>query len=212
MRPSGRNSLFAFDAREAGKVGGLIAGVDEAGRGPLAGPVVAAAVVFFRSSPHIPVNDSKKLTPQKRARLFPEIIRQSLVGIGVVDESEIDRINIFQATRLAMKKAVMSLSRTPDLILVDGKIKLDLPIPQKAIVKGDAKSAVIAAASIIAKVFRDAWMEHLDTLYPQYQFRRHKGYGTEIHLEILGRLGPSPVHRRSFSPMRMPEELPLWPA
>lgn len=206
MRPRARNSLFALDAREAKKVQGLIAGVDEAGRGPLAGPVVAAAVIFFPSSPRIPVNDSKKLTPQKRSRLFLEIIRQSLVGIGRVEESEIDRLNIFQATRLAMKKAVMNLSRTPDFLLIDGKITLDLPIPQKSIVKGDAQSAVIAAASIVAKVFRDAWMEHLDGLYPEYQFRRHKGYGTEAHFEVIRRLGPSPVHRRSFRPIRTSEE------
>ncbi len=203
MRDASSERLFAFDHEERPSAQGLMAGIDEAGRGPLAGPVVASAVLFFRKPfPLLSgLNDSKKVAPKRREILFGEIFRHALVGIGVVEESEIDRINIFQATRAAMKKAVLALPRTPDLLLIDGKIHLDLPIAQKSIVRGDEKSASIAAASIVAKVYRDAWMQRLDTLYPVYGFKRHKGYGTEFHLQKIREIGPSPVHRKSFSPV-----------
>jgi len=193
--------LLAFDENISREFCGFIAGVDEAGRGPLAGPVVAAAVILVRKKELSGLNDSKKVIPKTRERLFREIARQAVVGVGVVDEKQIDALNIYQATRLAMKRAVLALNRTPDLLLIDGNMKLDLPLAQRAIVKGDQKSASIAAASIIAKVFRDAWMRHLDELYPQYGFKDHKGYPTPVHLACLEREGPSPVHRQSFSPV-----------
>jgi len=205
-------SLYRFDLAEGTMSEGFLAGVDEAGRGPLAGPVVAAAVLF-RAFPAgsgngvwkalSDLNDSKQLTARQREHLFPFISRYARVGIGTVHEREIDTLNIFQATRLAMRKAVLNLTCTPRLLLVDGKnMKIDLPLPQKSVIGGDRKSACIAAASVIAKVVRDAWMQSLDTLYPGYHFSRHKGYGTREHLACLERLGPSPVHRQSFAPVR----------
>lgn len=197
--------LWNFDQtiQEDAAPGGRIAGVDEAGLGPLAGPVVAAAVIFIRKFQSKHLNDSKQVSPSHREEVFFEILRHSLVGIGMADESEIDAINIYQAGRLAMSRAVMSLPRTPDFLLIDGRVKVDLPLRQKSIIKGDAKSASIAAASIVAKVYRDRWMERLDGLYPEYGFCRHKGYGTKIHLKKLQEKGPCPVHRRSFEPVRV---------
>ncbi len=196
--------LLTFDreAHRQNRVCGLMAGVDEVGRGPLAGPVVAAAVIFIRKFSTPGLNDSKQVSPKTRQRLFWEILKHSLIGIGAASEEEIDTINIYQASRLAMKRAILSLTRTPDFVLVDGKMKLDVPLPQKAVIGGDAKSASIAAASIIAKVYRDHWMEHLDSLYPEYFFKAHKGYGTPRHLEQLHKIGPSPVHRKTFEPVR----------
>lgn len=189
--------------------------MDEAGRGPLAGPVVAAAVIFTRPVAGNPIffhlNDSKQVRPRIRQILFWEIVKIAVVGVGVVDEKRIDEINIYQATRLAMKQAVLSLSRTPDRVVIDGNMKLDLPIRQKAVTRGDRKSAAIAAASIVAKVYRDGWMIHLDGLYPGYEFGKHKGYGTRQHLAKLREKGPSPIHRKSFSPVRqifLAEDLP----
>lgn len=179
-----------------------MAGVDEVGRGPLAGPVVAAAVLFFREINLPGLNDSKKVAPVLREKLFWEISKQGLIGIGVVSETEIDEINIYQASRLAMKRAVLSITRTPDLLLIDGNARIDLPLPQKTVIKGDTKSASIAAASIVAKVYRDAWMNYLDELYPAYAFKDHKGYATPVHLEKIQGAGPCPVHRKSFSPIR----------
>jgi ribonuclease HII len=195
--------LLAFDEEAAHGIGGCIAGMDEAGRGPLAGPVVAAAVIFVRNPQRLTgLNDSKKVAPKRREILFREISRLSLVGIGVVDEAQIDEINIYQATRLAMKRALLSLSLTPQLVLIDGNLQVDVPISQRAVIGGDQKSAAIAAASIVAKVHRDAWMVYLDRLYPDYCFRDHKGYATPTHLRCLHERGPSPVHRRSFAPVR----------
>lgn len=200
--------LQDFDRVERAAFGDALAGIDEAGRGPLAGPVVAAAVVFRRSFQGADLrsledlNDSKLVTPKRREILFRQIARFALIGIGMASEMEIDALNIFQATLVAMRKAVLSLTLTPSVILIDGKhMKLDLPIPQKSVIGGDRRSASIAAASIIAKVVRDAWMQRLDTQYPGYHFARHKGYGTRAHMESLERLGPSPVHRRSFAPV-----------
>ncbi len=201
MRRPSLSPLWGFDRGFSRGLEGRLAGVDEAGVGPLAGPVVAAAVIFYRDRFVEGLNDSKKISPKKREELFWPIVRNALFGIGVVDEREIDSINIYQASRLAMRRAVLNLPHTPAFILVDGRIKIDLPLAQKAIVKGDSQSASIAAASILAKVYRDAWMRHLDQLYPQYYFYKHKGYGTALHMESLKRLGPSPVHRRSFAPV-----------
>ena len=196
--------LLAFDRRTCESQGfqGRLAGVDEAGRGPLAGPVVAAAVILIRKPNAPDLNDSKQLSGKIREKIFPEICKNGIIGLGIVSEIEIDEINIYQATRLAMKRALLSLTRTPDFVLIDGKARLDIPLPQKTIVAGDAQSACIAAASIIAKVYRDRWMGYLDSLYPDYHFKVHKGYGTAKHLKSLREKGPSPVHRKSFSPVR----------
>ena len=195
--------LFRFDGRHSLKEArGLLAGVDEAGRGPLAGPVVAAAVVFRRPVSLPGLNDSKQVSPRQRETLFRQILLHALIGIGRASESVIDEINIYQATRLAMREAVLALPQTPGLVLVDGKISLDLPLPQRGIVGGDAQSACIAAASIVAKVHRDHWMREMDQVYPDYGFARHKGYPTRGHLEQLRIHGTSPIHRRSFAPVR----------
>lgn len=193
--------LLEFDQTQKPSADFLLAGVDEVGRGPLAGPVVAAAVIMTGRGKLEGLNDSKKVSPPQRKILFWEIIRSSRIGIGAADEGEIDRINILQASRLAMKRAVLALNQTPDSLLIDGTFPLELPLPQKTVIGGDAKSACIAAASIVAKVFRDSWMQHLDGIYPAYGFADHKGYPTPFHLEALERLGPTPVHRRSFSPV-----------
>ena len=181
----------------------FIAGVDEVGRGPLAGPVVAAAVVFPRGVPWPRVNDSKQLSEGERLRLRDEIYAVPGVQVAVAEAGveEIDRLNILNATHLAMRRAVLQLKKV-DFILVDGRPVKNLPFPSKALVKGDARSASIAAASIVAKVHRDALMEELDARYPGYGFAAHKGYGTRSHLESLKRLGVTPVHRRSFRPVR----------
>lgn len=197
--------LWAFDRRIRRDQGieGVVAGVDEAGCAPLAGPVVAAAVILIRRPNAPALNDSKKISADVREQLFPEICKHSLIGVGVATEAEIDEINIYYARRLAMKRALLSLTRTPDYVFVDGNMRLDIPIPHKTIIAGDAKSACIAAASIIAKVYRDHWMTHLDTLYPDYNFKRHKGYPTPAHLQVITEKGPCAVHRKSFAPVRI---------
>lgn len=187
---------------EEREVKGWLAGVDEAGRGPLAGPVVASAVILFQPEALLGVNDSKKLSATKREKLYHIIAYSGLVGIGMADERQIDELNIYEATRLAMKKAVLNLTHTPTFLLIDGPIKIDLAIDQKGIVSGDQQSLSIAAASIVAKVFRDHWMQQLHELYPMYAFQRHKGYGTLEHMKALQTYGPSPVHRQSFAPVR----------
>jgi ribonuclease HII len=195
--------LLAFDRQEVLTMGGgWMAGVDEAGRGPLAGPVVAAAVILVRSETLAGIDDSKKLSAKRREELYIKIARSSIVGIGFADEKQIDTLNIYEATRVAMKKAVLNLPHTPASLLIDGPMRLDLEIDQKGIIHGDGKSASIAAASIVAKVFRDHWMQKLHELYPAYGFHRHKGYGTVEHMQALKEKGPSSVHRRSFAPVR----------
>ena len=195
--------LRAFDREEVPPANrGWMAGVDEAGRGPLAGPVVAAAVILVQPETLTGINDSKKLSAARREELYVQIARSGIVGIGFADEKQIDELNIYQATRLAMKKAVLNLSHTPAYLLIDGPMRLDLTLEQKGIIHGDQKSASIAAASIVAKVFRDHWMRRLHELYPAYAFHNHKGYGTAEHLLVLREKGPSPVHRRSFAPVR----------
>lgn len=176
-----------------------IAGVDEAGRGPLAGPVVAAAVIFGQQTLIDGVNDSKKLTEKKREALFHIIHEKALaVGIGIVGHEVIDRINILQASFLAMNKAVDLLKVPPQQLLVDGNFFRHERYPVENIVKGDSLSHSIAAASIIAKVTRDALMMDLHEQYPQYGFAQHKGYGTKSHIDAIRRYGYSPIHRRSF--------------
>ena len=177
----------------------LICGVDEAGRGPLAGPVCAAAVILPRGLEIPGLNDSKKLTDKKRRELYDVIVSEAEVyGIAFATEQEIDEINILQATFLAMERAVSQLSVRPDLALVDGNRAPKLSLPVKTVVKGDSLSANIAAASILAKVTRDCLLEELDTQYPAYGFAVHKGYGTKRHYEALREFGPCPVHRMSF--------------
>ena len=195
--------LLAFDREEMPAVGGgWLAGVDEAGRGPLAGPVVAAAVILFRPETLAGINDSKKVSAARREELYVQIARSGIVGIGFSDEKQIDELNIYEATRLAMKKAVLNLPHTPAYLLIDGPMRLDLDIEQKGVIHGDGKSASIAAASIVAKVFRDHWMRKLHELYPAYGFHKHKGYGTAEHMQALREKGPSSVHRTSFAPVR----------
>lgn len=178
---------------------GLIAGVDEAGRGPLAGPVVAAAVILHPGAEILGINDSKKLSEKKRETLYPEILDKAMaVGIGIVSAARIDEINILQATYEAMRKAVEGLCFSPDLLLVDAVTIPGLAVKQVPIIKGDAKSLSIGAASIVAKVTRDHLMRELDAIYPEYGFEGHKGYGTAAHIAALKEFGPCPVHRRSF--------------
>ncbi len=200
------DDLFRFDERMGSPLTGALAGIDEAGRGPLAGPVVAAAVIFRRRVPLSGLNDSKKVSPTLREVLFKQILSHSLVGISAVSEQVIDRVNILQATRLAMREAVLALPKTPLLLLIDGKIRLDLPLPQVAIVRGDNQSAAIAAASIVAKVWRDHRMRAFDSIYPGYGFALHKGYPTPEHLKVLQSKGATVIHRKSFSPVRVLDE------
>lgn len=177
----------------------IVCGIDEAGRGPLAGPVCAAAVILPDGCIIDGVNDSKKLTEKKREQLF-EVIKETAVAysIATADEKEIDEINILQATYLAMNRAFNGLKIKPDMALVDGNRDPNLGIPTRTIVKGDANSMSIAAASILAKVTRDRFMLEMDKKYPEYQFAKHKGYGTKLHYEMLDKYGASEIHRMSF--------------
>ena len=177
----------------------LICGVDEAGRGPLAGPVCAAAVILPEHLQIPGLNDSKKLTDKKRRELFPVIQEQAIAyGIGLASESEIDEINILQATFLAMRRALDQLTVRPEIALIDGNRETDFGLPVKTVVKGDSLSANIAAASVLAKVTRDNIMVELAQQYPEYGFQIHKGYGTKAHYEALRTYGPCPIHRKSF--------------
>lgn len=176
-----------------------IVGVDEAGRGPLAGPVVAAAVQILPENFEAEIRDSKRLSPSKRKLAYEEILSTCLVGVGLATVSEIDEINILQATFLAMRRALEMLPEEPDFCLVDGQIKIpDLPWPQRAIIRGDNLSISIAAASIVAKVERDRLMDHYDEIYPLYNFRRNKGYATKEHRDRIKQYGRCPLHRDSF--------------
>ena len=188
----------------------LVAGVDEAGRGPLAGPVVAAAVILDERQPIAGLADSKKLSAARRDQLYDEIRAKALCCcVAQASAEEIDRLNILQATLLAMQRAVAGLRLKPGLVLVDGNRLPLLEMRAEAIVKGDAKVAAISAASILAKVTRDRGLELLDQRYPQYGFARHKGYGTAEHLQALRVHGPCPEHRRSFAPVAQAERSPL---
>lgn len=181
----------------------MIAGIDEAGRGPLAGPVVAAACIIPENVFIPGVNDSKQLKVSERVRLYEEITKNPRIiyGVGIIHSDEIDRINILQATIRAMFQAIEKLSTPPDLLLVDG-MSLPHTVPSKKIIKGDAKSQSIAAASIIAKQTRDAIMIEYDREYPTYGFAQHKGYGTAQHVDALEKYGPCPLHRKSFEPIK----------
>lgn len=177
----------------------VICGVDEAGRGPLAGPVCAAAVILPKHLQIPGLTDSKKLSDKKRRELFPIIQQQAIAyGIGLASEAEIDEINILQATFLAMRRALSQLSIRPEIALIDGNRETDFGLPVKTVVKGDSLSANIAAASILAKVTRDTMMVELAEQYPEYGFEIHKGYGTKAHYEALRTYGPCPIHRKSF--------------
>lgn len=196
-------SLAEFDHLFQSKGYRILAGADEAGRGPLAGPVVAASVVFEAGIVVEGIDDSKKLSPSKRENLYEEILEKARAfGIGVIGVSEIDRINILQASLKAMKIAVEDLGCLPDLVLVDGIFKVPSCVPQYTVKKGDSLSQSIAAASIVAKVTRDRIMNEYHRRYPQYAFDRHKGYGTAYHIDALRRHGCSPIHRKTFRPVQ----------
>ncbi|GAX02861.1 ribonuclease HII [Secundilactobacillus pentosiphilus] len=179
----------------------LIAGIDEVGRGPLAGPVVSCAIILPDDFDVIEVNDSKQLSDHQREILYPQILDQTIaVSIGMASAQQIDQLNIYQATRVAMLEAVNQLRTQPDQLLIDA-MQIDSSIPQLKLIHGDAKSVSIGAASIIAKVFRDHLMQSYDVLYPGYEFAHNAGYGTKAHLQGLADLGPSKIHRRTFAPV-----------
>ena len=201
---SGNSELLAYELKWGGEFS-FIAGVDEAGRGCCAGPVCAAAVIFTDRS-RIPagVNDSKQLTHKQRMELREAIFAEptALTGVAMVDQDEIDRTDILRATWLAMRNAILALPRAADFALVDGNPVKGLPVPSESIVKGDAKSASIAAASILAKTSRDLFMLEAAKQYPQYQFEVHKGYCTKLHTDLIRQYGPCPLHRKTFEPVR----------
>ena len=198
--------MNSFESKARGCGYRMIAGIDEAGRGPLAGPVVAAAVILPPGYEQgdtlvqgVPITDSKKLSPRQRERLYEVIERDAVsIGIGVVEAPVIDAVNILQATLLAMKDAVLELSPSPDYLLIDGLNRIDLVIPQETIIRGDSLSLSVASASIVAKVSRDRLMEMYHRQFPQYNFLRNKGYGTREHREAILKFGRSKIHRRSF--------------
>ena len=201
MKKSGPKSapnLLQHDQRFLDQGFKSLAGVDEAGRGPLAGPVVASAVVVRYFSFSCPINDSKKMSAKARETAYQEILEKSVVGIGIADVPLIDEWNIYQAALRAMEEAVMKLRQVPDCILVDGPKTPNLPFRQFPIIDGDAKSFSIACASVVAKVTRDRIMDYYDDLYPAYGFRRHKGYGTPLHVEMLKKYGPCKIHPKRF--------------
>lgn len=176
----------------------LIAGIDEAGRGPLAGPLVCACVIMPKTDLIEEINDSKKLSPKKREELFEQILQTALAySIIEIDEKTIDELNILNATKLGMKKALEALAVKPEIVFTDA-VQIETDLPQKNIIHGDGLSYNIAAASILAKVHRDRLMQKLSLQYPQYQFAQHKGYGTKLHIEKLKEFGPCPLHRKSF--------------
>lgn len=180
----------------------LIAGVDEVGRGPLAGPVVAAAVILPKACKIPGLNDSKKIPKSKHKEIYEAVLQNAIaIGIGIKDNHVIDQVNIYEATKLAMMEAIGRLDPQPQHLLIDA-MRLDLPIPQTSIIKGDANSLSIAAASIVAKVTRDQMMEEFDCEYPGYDFTQNAGYGTANHLAGLHKLGVTPIHRRSFEPVK----------
>lgn len=178
-----------------------IAGIDEVGRGPLAGPVVAAAVILPSDMPALPINDSKKISKAVREELYFIIMEKARVGIGIIDNNVIDKVNIYQATKLAMIQAVNNLNLQPDALLIDA-MKLPLPQKQVSLIKGDLNSYSIAAASIVAKVYRDQMMTDYAKEYPNYGFEKNAGYGTKAHLEGLQKYGSTPIHRKSFEPIK----------
>ncbi len=208
MPPRNNNSLFSHDEKIRTKYP-VIAGIDEAGRGPLAGPVVAAAVILPPGLVIEGVRDSKQIPEKERIKIFWDIAKNAEnIGIGVLDADTIDRINILQATKLAMNMAIKDLLKTPDILLIDAVSLPDVKIRQKPLIKGESASASIAAASIIAKTVRDDIMFAYHEEYPQYNFKGHKGYSTREHMERIRLHGPCPIHRKSFRKV-MDMELPL---
>ncbi|MGB9498482.1 MAG: ribonuclease HII [Dissulfuribacterales bacterium] len=191
--------VWAFENEARSNGFQIIAGIDEAGRGPLAGPVVSAAVILPDPMPVSGISDSKKVSPKKREALYDDIYCHAVaVGVGIVDPVEIDRINILQASLTAMSISVQNLHPIPDFLLIDGQFSISLDFPQKAIIKGDALSISIAAASIIAKVTRDRLMQEYAKEYPEFDFSKNKGYPTKAHKEAIRNFGYSPIHRLSF--------------
>ena len=190
---------WAYEGREIGP----IAGIDEAGRGPLAGPVVSAAVILEPGNIPDGLHDSKQLSAKRREDLFAAIIKSAAYGIGIAEPEEIDRINILGATMIAMQRAALDLPVRPNVVLVDGNRAPDMSMKTRTIIKGDSKSLSIAAASIIAKVTRDHIMKQTDIRFSGYGFAAHKGYPTHMHREALDTLGPTPLHRRSFAPVKL---------
>ena len=201
------NQLKKFDLKFIGNSNRILAGVDEAGRGPLAGPVVAASVIFDKDTNILGVNDSKALKESKRESLYDEITCKSIsFGIGIIDNLEIDEINILQASLKAMKIAVNNMNIPPDIILIDGNKSFFIEKELHTIVKGDSKSFSIAAASIIAKVARDRIMKNLAMQYPHYLWEKNKGYPTKEHINLVKKYGPSPLHRKTFLKNILSEE------
>ena len=201
--------FFEIEARRCGYQ--LIGGLDEAGRGPLAGPVVAAIVILPRRFVLPGLNDSKQVTEAGRERLYHAIVKQAVAtGVGLATEREIESLNILEATRQAMCRAVGTLAVSPDFLLLDAVFLPSLPVPQRPIIKGDGFSVSIAAASILAKVTRDRLMREYHRRYPEYNFRAHKGYGTPEHLRLLSRYGPCTAHRQTFRPIAEVEEVDQW--
>lgn len=195
--------MYAYEHEAWARGYEIVAGVDEAGRGPLAGPVSVAAVILPHDLCLPKLNDSKKLSAKVREELFDEIQEKAIaVGTALIDAQTIDRVNIYQATINGMYEAIFSLQPEPQEVLIDAVPLENLPMASQSIIKGDAKSASIAAASIIAKVTRDRLMDEYDKIYPEYGFAQHKGYGTAQHIEALKKYGPCPIHRRSFEPVR----------
>jgi ribonuclease HII len=206
VKPS---DFFEAEARTRGYE--LIAGLDEAGRGPLAGPVVSAVVILPRRFASAGLNDSKQVAPAERERLYRHIVKRAIsVGVGLATEREIDTVNILQATRLAMLRALQALPVTPDFLLLDALFLPSVRLPQRPIIKGDAFSLSIAAASIVAKVSRDRLMRDYHRRYPQYNFQSHKGYGTPEHLRLLAEYGPCEAHRQTFRPVLAVNEFEQW--
>ena len=193
------DTLF-YEKKAADRGFKRVGGIDEAGRGPLAGPVVAACVIVKDFNFQERIDDSKKLSEKRRESAFLEIIKLCEVGIGLASVEEIDRLNIFNATLLSMKRAVEELEKAPDYLLIDGRMDVDLPQKRNCLIRGESLSVSIACASIIAKVFRDRLMLEEDKKYPEYGFAKHKGYGTKEHMQALASSGLSPIHRRTFGP------------
>ncbi len=199
--------MLRYEKKAKDKGYSFVIGVDEAGRGPLAGPVVAAAVKLKKTKFKNHIDDSKKLTRLERESAFGEIYRKAFVGVGVISELVIDSVNILNATKLAMEQAISNLfyisrkraNKSKVMVLIDGNLSLDIPFKSKSIIQGDSKSLSIASASIVAKVIRDKIMSIYDKTYPRYNFAQHKGYGTEAHFKAIKKYGPCFIHRRSFN-------------
>lgn len=181
----------------------IIAGIDEAGRGPLAGPVVASAVILNETSFPVIIKDSKKLSPKARSRAYDEILKRAYVGLGIVTSEDIDKFNIHQASLAAMRNAVNGLKIKPDCLLIDGPYRIDEMVKNVSVIEGDSQSLSIACASIVAKVVRDRIMEILDRIYPSYDLKRNKGYGTREHFKAIEKFGASAAHRLSFFPFNL---------